>query len=45
MIPNPLLLRGVRESDDYVVVFSTYVWGEKVEKPETRPNMYFYDIE
>ena len=44
LTPNPQLLRGVTDVDDYVVVFSSYYWGKKVDKAETVPNMYFYDI-
>ena len=30
---NPQLIKGLMDGDDYAVVFSTYRWGDNVERP------------
>ena len=44
LVPNPQLLRGVQSDNDIVVVISTFRWGDKIEKPNVRPCLIFYDL-
>ena len=32
------------DGDDYAVVFSTYRWGDNVERPQQVPSLVFYSL-